>query len=403
MKIFMINIVCGTGSTGRICTDLAERLEADGHDCLIAYARCAVPEQYRKYAIKIGNRSDVYIHGAQARLFDSAGFGSKHATQMLIKKIQAYDPDVIHLHNLHGYYLNIEVLFSYLKEANKPVVWTLHDCWAFTGHCVHYDAIGCQKWKNGCHHCSLKKTYPSSILMDRSAANYRKKKALFHLPDTMTVVTPSDWLANQVRQSFLGERPVQTIYNGIDRAVFRDTKSDVKAGYGLQDKRIALGIANKWDERKGLAYMLRLAKLLDPSWAVVLIGLTHKQKQMLPPGIIGIERTDDLRELAEWYSAVDVYVNASAEETMGMTTAEAISCGTPAAAFDTTAVSEIVGHNGIVVPYGDVEALAKAVEQIAEKGKAFFRNDNARFAVEKEYRAYLKLYEQLDGSKNTTK
>lgn len=398
MKIFMINSVCGTGSTGRICTDLAERLEADGHDCRIAYGRRAVPERYRKYAVKIGGKSDVYVHGAQARLFDSVGFGSKHATKMLIEKIKTYDPDVIHLHNLHGYYINIETLFSYLEEANKPVVWTLHDCWAFTGHCVHYDAIGCQKWKDGCHHCSLKKSYPSSVLMDRSAANYQKKKALFHLPDDMTLITPSGWLADQVRQSFLGDRPVQTIYNGIDRAVFHNTPSDVKSRYGR--KNIALGIANIWDERKGLAYMIQLSKLLDQSWTVVLIGLTHKQIEALPPDVVGIQRTDDLRELAAWYSAADVYVNASSEETMGMTTAEAISCGTPVAAFDTTAVSEIVGQNGIAVPYGDVKALSKAVERIAKKGKASFQNENSRFALENEYRAYLKLYEQRCGQEN---
>ena len=403
MRVLLINSVCGMGSTGRICTDLAERLEADGHDCLIAYGRCDVPEQYRKYAVKIGGKSHVYLHGAQARLFDSVGFGSKYATKMLIEKIEAYDPDVIHLHNLHGYYINIEILFSYLKEADKPAVWTLHDCWAFTGHCVHYDAIGCQKWKDGCHHCSLKRSYPSSLLMDRSAANYQKKKALFNMPDDLTLVTPSDWLADQVRQSFLGDRPVQTIYNGIDREVFRSTPSDIKNRYGLQNKKIALGIANIWDERKGLAHMIQLSKLLGPGWAVVLIGLTRKQKETLPPDIVGIQRTDDLRELAAWYSAADVYVNASAEETMGMTTAEAISCGTPVAAFDTTAVSEIVGRNGITVPYGNVNELAKAVELIAKKGKAFFQDDNSRFALENEYRAYLKLYEQLAGAGDTKK
>ena len=403
MKIFMINSVCGTGSTGRICTDLAERLEADGHDCMIAYGRRAVPEKYRKYAVKIGSKSDVYVHGAQARLFDSVGFGSKHATKMLIKKIEAYDPDVIHLHNLHGYYVNIEVLFSYLKEANKPIVWTLHDCWAFTGHCVHYDAIGCRKWKDSCHHCSLKKSYPSSLLMDRSATNYQKKKALFNMPDNITLVTPSDWLADQVRQSFLGDRPVQTIYNGIDCGVFCSTPGDIKNRYGLQNKKIALGVANIWDERKGLIYMIRLSKLLDPGWTVVLIGLTPKQKKTLPPNIVGIQRTDDLRELAEWYSAADVYVNVSSEETMGMTTAEAISCGTPVAAFDATAVSEIVGHNGITVPYGNVNELAKAVDMISKKGKSFFENDNSRFALENEYRAYLKLYEQLADQGNTEK
>lgn len=403
MKILLINSVCGIGSTGKICTDLADELISSGHTVRIAYGRETAPSQYAQCAIKIGTELDVRMHGCYARLFDASGFGSKAATQKLVQWIKHFDPDVIHLHNLHGYYINIEILFSYLKKANKPVVWTLHDCWAFTGHCVHYDAIGCQKWKNGCHHCSLKRSYPSSLLMDRSAANYQKKKALFNMPDDLTLVTPSDWLADQVRQSFLGDRPVQTIYNGIDREVFRSTPSDIKNRYGLQNKKIALGIANIWDERKGLAHMIQLSKLLGPGWAVVLIGLTRKQKETLPPDIVGIQRTDDLRELAAWYSAADVYVNASAEETMGMTTAEAISCGTPVAAFDTTAVSEIVGRNGITVPYGNVNELAKAVELIAKKGKAFFQDDNSRFALENEYRAYLKLYEQLAGAGDAKK
>ena len=397
MKILMINSVCGVGSTGRICTDIAKRLRIDGHECLIAYGRGTVLEQYRKYAIRIGSKLDVYLHGAQARLFDNAGFGSKCATKLLIKKIEEYNPDVIHLHNLHGYYINVEILFLYLKKANKPVVWTLHDCWAFTGHCVHYDAIGCQKWRSGCYQCSLKKSYPSSILMDRSATNYQKKKTLFNMPDNITLITPSNWLADQVRQSFLRKWSVQTIYNGIEYEVFHNTSSDIKNRYGLKNKKIALGVANIWDERKGLMYMIQLSKLLGNSWTVVLIGLTHKQKETLPPDIIGIQRTDDLRELVAWYSAADVYVNVSAEETMGMTTAEAISCGTPIAAFDTTATSEIVGHNGITVEYGNVNELSKAINLISKKGKSFYQIDNSRFALENQYREYLKLYEQLDG------
>ena len=150
MKVLMINSVCGIRSTGRICTDIAEELEKQGHDVKIAYGRETVPEKYQKYAVRIGTDLDVKLHGIKTRLFDRHGFGSKRATKKFIKWVEEYDPDVIHLHNLHGYYINIKILFDYLKKANKKVVWTLHDCWAFTGHCTHFDFVGCNKWKCKC-------------------------------------------------------------------------------------------------------------------------------------------------------------------------------------------------------------------------------------------------------------
>lgn len=392
MKIFMINSVCGTGSTGRICTDLAERLEADGHECLIAYGRGTVPEKYRKYAVKIGNKLDVCIHGVQARIFDSAGFGSKHASKTLIRKIEEYNPDVIHLHNLHGYYINIEILFSYLKKANKPIVWTLHDCWAFTGHCTHFDAAGCEQWKSHCGNCPEKAAYPTSLVFDCSFKNFKRKQKAFSGVDKLTLVTPSTWLAAQVRQSFLASYPIKTIYNGVDCSVFHYSTSELKLHYGVEKQKIALGVANIWDEHKGLTYMLQLSTLVDSSWTVVLVGLTKKQIDQLPSNIIGIPRTENLQELAAWYSLADVYVNASAEETMGMTTAEAISCGTPVVAFNTTATSEIVGENGVTVEYGDICSLTTAIRQIVAEGKERFQVDCYRFALEKQYQKYKDLY-----------
>ena len=180
----MINSVCGIRSTGRICTDIASELEAQGHQVKIAYGRENVPEQFQRYAVRIGNDLDMRLHGVKARLLDASGFGSKSATKRFIKWVKDYDPDVIHLHNIHGYYINIEILFNYLKNSGKPVVWTLHDCWAFTGHCAYFDFAGCEKWKTGCYGCPLKKSYPSSILIDRSKKNYIQKKRLFTLKTT---------------------------------------------------------------------------------------------------------------------------------------------------------------------------------------------------------------------------
>ena len=398
MKVLMINSVCGTGSTGRICMDIAERLTADGHECKIAYGRNGnVPDHALPYAKRIGTDFDVKVHGVMTRLFDAHGFGSRRATQRFVKWMKEYDPDIIHLHNLHGYYLHIGVLFHALKEMNKPIVWTLHDCWAFTGHCVYYTAAGCQKWRSQCRHCGLKQTYPISILMDRSATNYQKKKALFNMPDDITLVTPSNWLAEQVRQSFLGNWSVRTIYNGIDCRVFHNTSSDIRNKYGLKGKKIILGVANIWDARKGLAYMLQLDKLLDTNCQIVLIGLTSEQIRELPKKMIGLSRTDNVNELAAWYSAADVYVNVSAEETMGLTTAEAIACGTPVVAFRTTATPEIIGKNGTTVEYGDVHGLAAAIQQIIAKEKHIFQIDCNRFALEKQYQKYLNLYRHKEG------
>ena len=227
MKILMINSVCGIRSTGRICTDLATALEAEGHEVKIAYGRETVPAEFQKYAVRIGSKLDNYIHGMEARLFDASGFGSRRATREFIQWAKKFDPDVIHLHNLHGYYLNLPILFDYLKHCGKRIIWTLHDCWAFTGHSAYCDAIGCERWKTGCHDCPNKAEYPKSIV-DFSKRNWRVKMRLFTGIPNMTIVSPSNWLAGLVKESFLSEYPVQVIHNGIDTAKFHPTENDFR-------------------------------------------------------------------------------------------------------------------------------------------------------------------------------
>ena len=198
MKVFQINSVCGIRSTGRICTDLAEVLSSSGHECKIAYGRETVPEKYKNISYRIGSNLGVKLNALKARIFDNEGFNAKGATRKLVKEIKAFNPDVIHLHNLHGYYLNLKILFGYLKKADKPVVWTLHDCWAFTGHCSYFDFAGCTKWQTQCHHCSQKKDYPVSKCRDRSRKNYLDKKQIFTGVKNLTIVTPSKWLKSKV-------------------------------------------------------------------------------------------------------------------------------------------------------------------------------------------------------------
>lgn len=347
MRILLINEVCGYTSTGRICGEIADELSAEGHEVKIAYGRSSyVPEKYQKYSIRIGNDWTVRLHALQTRIFDVAGFGSKRATKRFLQWADIYNPDIIWLHNLHGYYINIELLFQWIKaHPEKEIRWTLHDCWTFTGHCTHFTFAKCDKWKKQCRCCSQKGEYPKSILLDRSRKNYIQKKKIFCGVKNMTLITPSKWLSDLVSQSFLRGYHVEVRHNKIDEAVFKFTPSDFREKYGLKYKKIILGVANVWNRRKGLDDFIELSQMLPDKYAIVLVGLSPKQIKKIPAQIKGLGRTNNLGELAEIYSASDVYVNASREETFGMTTVEAMKCGARVIVYDSTASGEVVKEN----------------------------------------------------------
>lgn len=389
MKVFMINSVCGIRSTGRICTDVAELLTAEGHDCRIGYGREQAPEQYRRYAVRIGSELGVRLHGIQTRIFDTTGFGSKAATRKLIQQIREYDPDLIHLHNIHGYYINIELLFDYLKEAKKPVVWTLHDCWTFTGHCAYFSAAGCDKWKTGCGGCIQKTRYPASFFLDRSAGNFLRKKAAFTGVENLTLVTPSQWLTELVKQSYLKEYPVQVIYNGINRDIFKPTPGNFRQQHGIEDKYLVMGAASTWDDRKGLEDFLALSEKLDDSYAIVLVGITPEQKKSLPDRIIGITRTENPVQLAQIYTAADVLVNPTHEDNYPTVNLEAQACGTPVITYRTGGSVESVPES-CVVEQGNVDALAEKIRQKDAVCKSDLTLDR-----ENMLRGYLALYHRL--------
>ena len=345
----MINVVCGKGSTGRICSDIASALDEKGHEVKIAYGRETVPEQFQKYAVRIGSDLDVKLHGVKARLIDGMGDGSKRVTERFVEWIKEYDPDVIHLHNIHGYYINIEVLFNYLKICGKKIIWTLHDCWAFTGHCAYCQMDQCDKWKTGCFNCSVHKTeYPVSHF-DRSKQNWIKKKELFTGIDNVIIVTPSKWLANKVSESYLGGYPVKVINNGIDTSVFYPIESDIKSRYGIADKKIILGVASVWDKRKGFDDFIKLSEQLTNDYRIVLVGLSKKQMDKLPKNILGVRRTNSTYELAEWYSCSAYFVNPTYEDNYPTTNLEAIACGTPVITYDTGGSPESACIYGCVV------------------------------------------------------
>lgn len=374
MKVLQINTFCGSGgSTGRIVVNLYNILKEHGHECVVAYGRKFAPDSVR--TVRVGTNVDIYRHALFTRITDRVGFYSAQATRKFVKKIEQYSPDVIHLHNIHGYYINIEVLFEYLARANKPVVWTLHDCWAFTGHCPYFDYIGCDRWKTGCYKCPQKKEYPKSGVFDNSRRNYEQKKKLFTSVKDMTIVTPSVWLAELVKQSFLGKYQVRVINNGIDLDIFRSAESNFKERYKITNKCVILGVASVWDRRKGLDAFIELSKMLEDSYKVVLVGLSDKQMCKLPENILGFTRTESVRELTEIYTMADVFVNPSVEETQGLTTVEALACGTPVIVYNATALPESVDSScGVIVEKGNVNAMKAAVEEI-RNGNMFDKSD----------------------------
>lgn len=360
MKYLFINSVAGYGSTGRIAADTCRELMAQGHSCTLAFGR--KQEGYADVpTVRIGSDWDCRLHGLRSRLLDDQGFGSRGATRRFLDWVRQYDPDVIWLHNLHGYYINLEELFGYLRTCGKKIFWTLHDCWSFTGHCAYFEMAGCDKWKTGCHHCPQKGAYPKSILLDGSSGNYERKKALFTGIPNLTLIVPSQWLKSRVEASFLKDYPVEVHYNQVNRAVFKPTPGSFRETYGLEGKKILLGVASVWEKRKGLGDFIALSRLLDDSYKIVLIGLSKEQIQTLPKEILGLPRTKTVQELAEAYTAADVFLNPSLEETFGMTTLEANCCGTPAVVYRDTACEEIACQFGGLAVEPGAENLLKAV------------------------------------------
>ncbi len=423
MRIAQINVVSSL-STGRIAVSLCRLAMENGHRALICHSRDHAPSDVPSY--RIGGKLDTYVHLGLSRLTDRAGFFSRHATKKLITQLERYQPDLIHLHNLHGYYLNLPLLFDYLRKKDIPVVWTLHDCWAFTGHCAYYtmavDApplqmpkrrrarqptIGCERWTDGCGQCVLRRAYPASWLADQSARNWRDKRKLFSGLRHMVLVTPSEWLRDEVKRSFLKDYPVYVLPNGLDLENFRPCSDelfmrDVAKYYGLEKaggRRLVLSVAAVWDERKGLDDLIGLSRALGKEYCVAAVGLDEYQIASLPADtVLGVKRTGNVNDLCALYTAADVYVSASHEETMGMTLLEALACGTQVICYDATAMPEIVTEEvGEVVALGDISAMADAVRRLCDAPKTAERC-RARamdFDATRRYAAYLRLYENM--------
>lgn len=367
MKVLMINSVCGIKSTGRICTDLAEILEQSGHECKIAYGRENVPQKYQKYAIRIGTDWDLKWHGVQTRLFDRHGLGSKRATKKFIKQVKEYDPDIIHLHNLHGYYLNLPVLFKYLRESKKPVVWSLHDCWSLTGHCAHFDFNGCDKWKTECKNCAYTNEYPKSFF-DASKRNFKIKQELYMDMPNLSLIVPSKWMCEVLGDSFLHNADLYMFPAGIDLNRFKPTQSDFKKKNDLENKYIVLGVASIWNSMKGIEYMSKLANdLPEDRYQVVIVGNIADGFQ-LSDRVMCLHNTDSIEELCALYSTADVFVNPTLQETQGLTTIEAFACGTPAVIFGSGGSADCIDNTcGVAIERGNYDEFLHMVIKACEK------------------------------------
>lgn len=399
MKILQINSVCGIRSTGRIATDIHSLLKDAGHESVIAYGQLEPKNCDR--TLKIGDQKDIYLHGIKSRVLDRHGFGSTKATKEFLKQVDEYKPDLIHLHNIHGYYLNVEELFAYIKKNAIPVVWTLHDCWSFTGHCVYFDFANCDKWKTQCFSCPQKKTYPASLVLDQSKKNYDEKKEIFNGVQDLSFVTPSIWLKDLLKDSYLSGYDSYVINNGLDLDTFKPTKSDFREKHEIGDKFMMLMVSSEWTKRKGLDYLLTLNETLKEDEKMVLVGLTDDLKEKLPDSIIKITKTDNIQELAEIYSTADVLLNPTLEDNFPTTNLESLACGTPVITFNTGGSPEAMDEKtGIVIEQGNLTQLREAVEEIKGNGKGFYEEKARARAVNlfnrhDRYQDYISLYEKI--------
>lgn len=367
MRIFQINSV-GNLSTGNIMCALHRRYSSQGNDCMIAYAKGESPQGIPKYSI--GGNVNRYFHALMTRLDGRTGFYSRRATSRLIKKLREFDPDIIHLHNIHGYYLNIEMLFKYLSsEFVGEVRWTLHDCWSFTGHCAYFTYVGCEQWKTGCGHssqCPQLRAYPKTYRAVSCKKNFIKKKELFTSVEKMTLITPSQWLKDLVSESFLACYPVVVQRNEVDARVFKKTPSDIKERLGLNGRKVALSVASTWEPRKGLEDLIELSDLLGDSWIIVVVGLTKKQRLNMPKRILSLGKAKSTNELAELYTMADVLINPTYEDNLPTVNLEAEACGTPVLAYDVGGNRETISfpNSKIIIPR-DNKLMITAIENIS--------------------------------------
>ena len=395
MKIIQLNTVTN-GCTGRIACGIKEIANKTGHDCIIAYGR---GHDNRPDMKRISSNSDNYIHAALTRITDTAGLHSKRATKEFLNFLEEYNPDIIQIHNLHGYYINYQLLFEYFRtRPNLKIFWTLHDCWPFTGHCPYYTYVGCDKWINGCHHCQQRLHHPTSYIVDRSKKNYEDKKKAFCGLNNLRIITPSKWMMREVKKSFLKEYDVEYIPNGIDLSVFHPTDNCFRQKHGIGERILILGVANLWAKTKGLDFFIELSNRLSlEQYCIVVVGLSEKQLIKLPKAIIGIKKTENLDELVDIYSSADIFLNPTLEDNFPTTNIESLACGTPVITFDTGGSPEALSSKCGLVVNKNINDIVAACRKMGRKEDIVIKTCLEQASKYDEricYGQYFELYER---------
>lgn len=401
MRILQINVVSGHGSTGKIASDIMRMLLAHGEEAFMGYG---FGSSDFKDAYRITSTTETRINVHLFAPLGMQGRGTKYGTRKFLRWVSGIKPDIIHLHNIHGQYINYPLLFDYINKHNIPVVWTMHDCWSVTGQCAHFSSVGCEKWKVCCNHCEYNGTYKEKSIFDRSKTNYNIKKSLFTSVKNLTMVPVSNWLKSIVEKSFLGRANIAVINNGIDVSIFKPRFSELKQKHGISQKKMVLGVASEWSESKGLNEFIELSK--DERYQIVLVGVSKEITANLPQTIIAVERTKNQVELAEYYSAADVFVNPTYNDSFPTVNIEALACGTPVVTYNTDGSPEIVDdiNVGVIVEKGNVLELKKAVEFVLNKGKESYSTwcvsrVKERYEKESQYLKYYDLYKQILSNK----
>ncbi len=394
MRVLQINSIYPIKSTGRIVKELTEIHKSHGIESFVA---CGFTDVKEENVYVIGTPLYNKLSIAFTRFFGKHGFYNKCATRKLLRYIDSIKPDIIHLHNIHGHYLNVRLLFEYIKKHNIPVVWTLHDCWSFTGHCAYFDVVNCDKWKTGCHNCPAKHQYPVTKIFDRSKESYKDKKKLFCGVDNLHIATASAWLAEKCKESFLKDYPITVAINGIDTDKFAPVENDLKKSLGIEDKFVLLGIISDFASHKGGADFLKLSEMLKDDEVIVLLSLEEEASQ-IPSNIIPVPRTSDDTQIAAIYSMADVFVNPTMQETFGMVNLEAIACKTPVVTYKTGGAAESqTEKTGFTVPRGDVNAMYDAIQRVknGEIDPEACRERALNFKKQDCYLKYIEIYRKL--------
>lgn len=398
MRVLQINSLSRIQSTGRICAEISDYLNANGGEGYIAYAD-GIPYEY---GYKIGNIFDIKVHALLSRIFGTQAYFSKHSTKRLLNYIETLKPDIIHLHNLHANYINLKLLLEYLALKDIPTVITLHDCWFFTGKCTHYTLDNCFRWKTECYDCPRLKKDNKSWFFDRTSKMHKDKKDWFGLIPRLAVVGVSEWITNEAKKSILSSAQIITkIYNWVDFDIFKPVNpNNILHTLGIRNKFVILGVATNWSNTKGLDKFIELSTKIEVDTVIVLIGrLKHTKK--LPENIIHINETHNKYDLATYYSMADIFINFSLEETFGIVTAEALACGTPVIVMNSTANPELVGDRcGYITESCNIDEIINKINEVKHFGKNYYSQYCINFAkenfdIQKRIKDYIATYKKV--------